>query len=235
MNTNYRFFFFLIISSFILFFFCSHLIGDLGFDAPLLSSDELAYLQVTGSENPNPLPPAYSSDYVNSHSHEPLIASLPEFESFIPTVHSGEDEVTGVYVPGVMALQVLPQAPGSSAVTGVPGAVTRYNFAHQLGSIGLLAHNYLSGKQFSQLSPGMEVRIVYGTGSVETFEVSQIHRFQATDSDNFSSPFIELDTGVQWMPKQVFNAMYRGGRVTFQTCIADDSTLTWGIVFVIAE
>ena len=73
------------------------------------------------------------------------------------------------------------------------GEATQFAMASQFGSVGLLAHNILSGKFFSELTIGQEVRLVYGDGKVEYFIVAEICAFRHWNLKASSSSFRNLD------------------------------------------
>jgi hypothetical protein len=165
-------------------------------------------------------------------------AALPGFDKFVKTVANGKSGlVRGVYVPDVLALRVAQQPAGSPAfVSNTAGVATQFQMAAQHGVIGLLSHNYAGGAQFSGLSAGDEVRIVYGDGRVKIYNVSAVFQYQALEPGNPRGDLIDLSTGARVTAGDVFAAMYSGGdRVTFQTCIAKDGNLSWGRLFVVAE
>ena len=116
---------------------------------------------------------------------------LPDFTVFSQAVQNGKaDSLRGVYVPNVMALPIVQQPSGNAGyVSNNDGQATQFAMASQFGNIGLLAHNYLSGKSFSHLAVGQEVRLVYGDGRVEYFIVTEILQYQAMQP---TSPWIWL-------------------------------------------
>ncbi|HXQ36074.1 MAG TPA: hypothetical protein VN843_18810, partial [Anaerolineales bacterium] len=142
----------------------------------------------------------------------------------------------GVYVPNVLALPVVQQPAGDSGyVSGRDDEATQFAMASQYGNIGLLAHNYLSGRLFSRLGIGEEVRLVYGDGKVEYFVVTEVLQYQALDPDSQWSSFRNLDDYDILSTEQMFTRAYAGDRhVTFQTCIAENGNSSWGRLFVIA-
>jgi hypothetical protein len=163
--------------------------------------------------------------------------SLLSFTEFNQSVQNGEaDVLRGVYVPEVLALPVIQQpADKPYYVSNRDGQVTQFSIASQYGNTGLLAHNTLSGKLFSQLAIGQEVRLVYGDGRVEYFVIAQILRFQALQPESVSSSFRNLDRNETLTAGQMFNRAYLGeSRAVFQTCIAAEGNPSWGRLFVIA-
>jgi hypothetical protein len=164
-------------------------------------------------------------------------ATLPDFAEFSKTVQNSEANVLrGVYVPNVLALSVSQQPAGKAGyVSNKVGEVTQFGMAAKFGVVGLLAHNHLSGSDFSQLAVGQEVRLVYGNGTVEYFVITQILQYQALEPTSQYSSFRDLSNNEMLTAEQMFNKVYRGERhVTFQTCIAGAGSLSWGRLFVIA-
>ena len=175
-----------------------------------------------------------------SHFFNPisaLAASLPSFLDFSKSVQNGDANVLrGVYASNVMALPVVQQPSGSAGyVSNNDGEITQFRMATQFGNIGLLAHNHLSGKSFSQLTVGQEIRLVYGDGHVEYFIVTEVLRYQALQPTSPYSSFKNLDKEETLSAEDMFKRVYFGDRhVTFQTCIEKDGELSWGRLFVIA-
>ena len=163
--------------------------------------------------------------------------SVPNFTEFSQVVRNGKSNLLGgVYVPNVLALPVVQQPAGNSGyVSNNDGQVTQFDMASRYGNIGLLAHNYLSGKEFSKLAIGQEVRLVYGDGKVEYFVVKEILKYQALQPNSPWSSFRDLKDDTVLTAEQMFNRVYAGERhVTFQTCIYAEGISSWGRLFVVA-
>jgi len=163
--------------------------------------------------------------------------TLPHFADFSKSVQTGESDVLrGVYVPNVLALPVIQQPANSPYyVSSYDDEITQFSIASQYGNIGLLAHNNLSGRFFSQLMVGQEVRLVYGDGRVEYFVIRQVLRFQALQPESVSSSFRNLDRNETLTAGQMFNRAYVGeSRAVFQTCIEAKGNASWGRLFVVA-
>lgn len=128
-------------------------------------------------------------------------------------------------------------AENTNYVSNNNGEVTQFASANQYGNIGLLAHNYLSGKSFSEIRMGQEIHLVYSDGRVEDFIVTEILRYKALDPKSPYSSFQNLSDGNEILTVgQMFDRAYQGGRhVTFQTCIAAEGNSSWGRLFVIAS
>src|SRR5688500_18530280 len=119
---------------------------------------------------------------------------LPDFTVFSQAVQNGKaDSLRGVYVSNVLALPVVQQPSGNAGhVSSNDGQATQFAMASQFGSVGLLAHNYLSGKSFSQIAVGQEVRLVYGDGRVEYFIVAEVLQYQALQPNSPWSSFRKI-------------------------------------------
>jgi hypothetical protein len=163
--------------------------------------------------------------------------NLPTFTDFSRTVQNGKSsDLRGVYVSDVLALPVV-QQPSNNAgyVSNNNGEATQFAMASQFGNIGLLAHNHLSGKSFSQLTIGQEVRLVYGDGKIETYIVIEVLKYQAMQPNSPYSEFRNINDNKTLTAEQMFKRVYFGDKhVTFQTCIEKDGALSWGRLFVIA-
>jgi hypothetical protein len=163
--------------------------------------------------------------------------AFPNFAEFKETVQNQEaNALRGVYVPDILALPITQQPAGNAGyVSNKAGEVTQFSMATQFGNIGLLAHNHLSGNDFSNLAIGQEVRLVYGNGTVEYFEITQVLKFEALEPNNPYSSFRDLSNDEFLTAQQLFKKVYGGERhVTFQTCIANAESQSWGRLFVLA-
>jgi hypothetical protein len=108
--------------------------------------------------------------------------------------------------------------------------------ASEFGNVGLLAHRDFSGQYFFELMPGMMIQLIYGDGHIETFQVTQVYQYQATEPYSVYSDFIDLATLEYLTASALFTKVYMGSRhVTFQTCISQNGNSSWGRLFVIAE
>jgi hypothetical protein len=113
--------------------------------------------------------------------------------------------------------------------------VTQFSLATKYGSQGFLAHNYLAGASFSNLIVGSIITITYADGHSQSYQVQTIRQFQATSPNSATSSFIDLVTGEKLSAKQLFLQTYGiKDNLVFQTCVAKDTELSWGRLFVIA-
>jgi hypothetical protein len=164
--------------------------------------------------------------------------ALPAFSEFSKAVQNNQAGVLrGVYISDVLALPIVQQPAGNAGyVSPNDGEITQFGMAAQFGNVGLLAHNNLSGRLFSKLAVGQEVRLVYGDGKVEYFVIKQISKYQALQPTSPYSSFRDLTNNENLTAEQLFNKVYRGDRhVTFQTCIEANGSLSWGRLFVVAQ
>jgi hypothetical protein len=163
--------------------------------------------------------------------------ALPDFAEFSKAVQNNQAGVLrGVYVSDVLALPIVQQPVGNAGyVSFNDGEITQFGMATQFGNVGLLAHNNLSGRLFSKLAVGQEVRLIYGNGQVEYFVITQVLQYQALQPTSPYSNFRDLTNNENLTAEQLFNRVYRGDRhVTFQTCIEANGSLSWGRLFVVA-
>jgi hypothetical protein len=136
-----------------------------------------------------------------------------------------------------MALPVVQQPDGNSGfVSKNPAVATQFGMAAQYGNIGLLAHNTLAGKSFSNINRGDRIVLVYGDGRIESFVADSIQRYQALDPLNPSSQFKDIETQISYTAEELFNNVYRGEyHITLQTCIDANGNSSWGRLFIVAR
>lgn len=160
---------------------------------------------------------------------------LPEnFQGFVDSVENGNArEVRGVYVSGVFALPVIQQPDNDPIfVSSEWDEVTEFRNARRNGVTGLLAHNFLSGKDFYDIEVGQDLWIVLGNGELRRYRVSTIDQYQKITPESVQSELVDLGSGKRLTTAQVFNRHYSGGdKVTLQTCLEKDGLLNWGLSF----
>ena len=158
-------------------------------------------------------------------------------ESFISSVQNGNSsEIVGIFSEGNLAFEVGGQPSGNAGyVTSNSSEVTRFGLASQYGSKGFLAHNYLAGASFFNLSNGDIITVVYGDGSTQDFRIQAVRRFQALQPNSTQSNFVDLSNGDNLSASELFYDIYNSDNpVVLQTCIANEGISTWGRLFVIA-
>jgi hypothetical protein len=160
-------------------------------------------------------------------------------EKFVAAVATdGSQAVAGLFVSAEFAMPVRQQPAGKPGYVALTDDVlTQFGLANQHGTIGLLAHNDLAGARFFDLSIGQNIYIALGDGTVQEFQVTEIHRFQAKQPNSPFSKFLDLDQAkAELSVEALFYQIYQGkDQVVFQTCIAKDGIPTWGRLFVIAN
>ena len=164
--------------------------------------------------------------------------ALPELPTFAQSVENGRsNELRGVYIEGIFELKVIQQPDNNPTyVAPVDNVITQFGPASQLGNVGLLAHERLSGSLFSMLAPGQVVRLIYGDGRIDSFLIVHIYRYQAISPLSPTSDFQNLDKNEYLTASQLFMKIYGGPRhLTFQTCTVVNGNPAGGRVFVVAE
>lgn len=165
-----------------------------------------------------------------------MAANTTSLETFTASLKKTDaSQLVGVFVKNVMAVTVVQQS-SASYVSSKSGTVTQFGMASQYGSIGLLAHNYLTGGSFSKLGSGTEIVLVYGDGSTKTYKVNSIKKYQALSPNDPYSNFINLDSPDTTISStDVFNQTYGSGGLVLQTCISKNGNSSWGRLFIIAS
>lgn len=141
-----------------------------------------------------------------------------------------------VSVAGLFSLPIMQQPEDNPIyVANKSNILTQFQKATQNGVTGLLAHNFLSGKEFSKLKIGQEISVTYADHIVRNYRVSSIYHYQKKDPGDLFSDLIDLHGGKEFSTNEVFNQFYRGRHhVTLQTCLEEDGRLDWGLLFVVA-
>ena len=159
-------------------------------------------------------------------------------DSFISSVSNGKaSQVTGLYAEDILAYSVRRQPDGNLGyVSEAADEVTQFGLAAQYGTTAFLAHNYLAGASFSELTVGQYITLVYGDGSTAAFRIDAIRRYQALSPDSTQSRFVDLKSGEELSASALFYSVYTNdGAVVLQTCIANEGISTWGRLFVQAS
>jgi hypothetical protein len=164
---------------------------------------------------------------------------LPNQESKLDLVKAERaDVLRELYIDNLITLQIVQQPAGNSNfVTQSSNSVTEFKTASIYGTVGLLAHNYLAGQYFSQISPGQEIVLVYEDNSTRSFVVTDIQRYQALVPNSPSSDFTDIITRETFTASQLFKKVYKNqtGNLVLQTCIDAYQNPSWGRLFIIAE
>jgi hypothetical protein len=160
--------------------------------------------------------------------------SPPELLALATEVYNGDSNtVRGVYIENVIALPVIQQPAGEVGfVSDNSGEITEFQSARKNNVIGLLAHNYLSGSLFYQISPGDIVFVIFGNGTIRRYQVEGHYYFERLDRSNLRSHFVDLSNGATLTSDMVFDRFYKGNhQLTFQTCLARNGISNWGLQF----
>ncbi len=158
-------------------------------------------------------------------------------DRFAASLSNGKpNQVAGLFVENLLAYPVGSQPAGNAAyVTSKPNEVTKFGLAANYGSQAFLAHNYLAGAAFFELSVGQTVTLVQGDGSTHEYRIESIRRFQALSPDSTQSRFVDLDNGKELSAASLFAQVYNSNNpVVLQTCIENNGISTWGRMFIIA-
>lgn len=164
-------------------------------------------------------------------------SALPHFTDSRAANPRGEANLLSrVRVENVLDLPVVQQPLDEPYyVSDRNGEATQFAMVSRYGSTGLLAHNTLSGKSFAQLAVGQEAQLFYQDGRVESFVITQVLRFQALQPESVSSSFRNLDRHETLSAGELFDRIYKAEhRLVLQTCIAEQGSLSWGRLFVVA-
>ena len=165
-------------------------------------------------------------------ARRPIHASSAKITYLIPA-----SKLDHVSIGDSLVFPIVQQPSGEpNYVSKNNGEVTQFSAAAQYGNIGLLAHNYLSGKDFSRFVLGEKVSLEYDEGNVEKFVITEILRYQALEPENPYGNFRNLDNPQEVLSAtEMFERAYAGKyHVTFQTCIKAHGDASWGRLFILA-
>jgi len=214
---------------------------------PRLLRTQTAIVQILPPTSITPAAPRASARVFSaSHSAQAADAShvsarLPEEvgKFAAPYLNGKPEEAVAVAVEGRFSLPVVQQPKDQPAfVSSERDVITQFSLPRQYGTTGLLAHNFLSGKLFSEIQIGDVVSVVYGDGSAAYFQVDRIESYQALSPNSPYSQFIDLNSpnGGLMTSASLFNRIYtHPDRVVFQTCIAYNGEPSWGRLFISAS
>jgi hypothetical protein len=189
-----------------------------------------------GQSISSPFMPVTGADFDTPTSANP--ANAQTLTEFAASVNNKTSMLTGIYASSTMAFPVVQQPSDNPGyVSTTDGVVTEFAFASQYGSTGILAHNYLAGKDFTSIQNGQHIALVFGNGKVEYYKVTSVLSFQALQPYSPYSNFVDLaDTNRQISATQLFMETYGvANRLVLQTCIDANGIDSWGRLFIIAE
>ena len=167
-------------------------------------------------------------------------AQPSQLDNFTAGVINGQaGTVVGVFAQDLFALPVVQQPEGqANYVSTEDRRVTQFAPPKAYGTIGLLAHNYLSGKLFFHLSENQELVIVYGDGQKQVYRISHVQRFQALEPSSAYSNFVDVNDPAQAKISagDLFSRVYaQPNQLVLQTCIEANGDYSWGRLFITAE
>jgi hypothetical protein len=155
------------------------------------------------------------------------------------TTSKNSNQVVGVYQQNVLTAPVVQQPSNLPGFVSTDAdKVTQFRMANQFGVTALLAHNYLVGKNFSKITPGSLLTVVYGDGKTALFLVEEVREYQALSPNSPYSNFKYLadKSNKTISANDLFYDIYtQKGRLVLQTCIEKDGELSWGRLFIIAS
>jgi hypothetical protein len=148
-----------------------------------------------------------------------------------------QTSVNAIFLGKDHILHVVEQPAGKPEyVSEMTGTVTNFQLAAQHGNIGLIAHNYLGGRYFSELQIGDRVFTMNGYKGSQAYRVTRILHFRALNPRSPHSDFIDLESGARRSANDVFRQIYTGSHhLVLQTCIERGANKEWGRLFIIAE
>jgi hypothetical protein len=133
---------------------------------------------------------------------------------FIPLLIVPDIVPVSVYVDDVLSYPIVQQPADSPLwVSDNPHFITQFGLPTHFDVIGLLAHDYLAGKDFFELEIGQVAEIKFSDGHIKIFVISSI------SYESAGQP-----------PSDIFEKYYmRAGTLVFQTCKDN------GYLFVVAD
>ena len=145
--------------------------------------------------------------------------------------------MSSIYLEGIKFLRIEQQPHGRyNHVSARDNVLTNFQMASRYGNMGLLAHNYLAGKYFSQLKLGDHVYLMDGKGKARKYRVDLIQKFRAVRPRDPRSSFEDLQDNEMYTAAEVFRRVYMGSHhVVLQTCIAQGDVQEWGRLFLICK
>jgi len=156
------------------------------------------------------------------------------------TALSSKPQLTAIRKIGLKPgkeFEIVDQPKGRPAyVSEKKEALTSFQLPIKYGNYGFIAHNYLAGKEFSQLKIGDFITAVDAQGNKKKYRITRIEKFQALNPKNPRSKFVDLTTNQTLTADEVFKRVYTGDhRLVLQTCISRDGNHEWGRMFIIAR
>ena len=183
-------------------------------------------------------PIAYVPDGEQAEIPVSAVDSNTDLQKFTEAVFNGQsDTIRGIYADNLMEYPVVQQPSGQAGyVSEQQDVVTEFAMARKYGVTGILAHNFLAGQSFFDLEKNDLIQVVFGDGTTQAYQITEILHYQALSPNSPTSSFTDLDNGETLSASQLFKKVYMGsGHLTLQTCIQVGSEDSWGRLFLIAE
>jgi hypothetical protein len=189
----------------------------------------------------------YDSVFVSSSAASIILEAAPanrtnfsQVEKFAaPLLNGISEDVVGVFLPGLFALPVMQQPKDQPAyVSSANDLLTQFSLPKQYNTVGLLAHNYLSGSLFYDIDFDQTVVVINGDGSTQQYRIERIERFQALNPTSPYSSFVDQadPSGKVLTSAELFSRIYTvKNKLIFQTCIDAEGDPSWGRIFIIAK
>lgn len=154
----------------------------------------------------------------------------------VSLVNDQPDTVVGLYVDNLITMRVIQQPLGKSGfVSSVNGIGTEFGMVKPYHNIGILAHNFSSGKLFTKLNLEEVIYIIYGDGRSDKYIVTSIVQYQALSPSSVSSKFKDLESKTVITASELFSKVYTKNDLVLQTCISKNGEASWGRLFVTAK
>jgi len=182
----------------------------------------------------NPFVPVTGSGIDAATAEEDTLPTLVSFVEELDT--DDEGTLAGIYIEDKMAFPVVQQPSDKPAyVSTMDDVVTEFAMARKYNAVGLLAHNYLAGADFSNIVVNDYLVAVYSDGSTQYYQVYDIQSYQALSPYDPYSNFLDLETNATLTSTELFLQTYGLGNVmVLQTCIKANDEPSWGRLFVMA-
>lgn len=162
------------------------------------------------------------------------VRSLLPYTLAVQRSGSQDQKVSQVSVRNHFSFVVVEQpANDPGYVSSQENTLTLFRLAERFGSTGLLAHNYLAGSAFLDLTVGDKIDLAYDDGQSRSYWIFSIRKFQAVTPTSPYSAFIDLENGKQYLASELFLEIY--GQVNIlilQTCLDNQGVESWGRIFL---
>ncbi|HUN22984.1 MAG TPA: hypothetical protein PK299_07650 [Anaerolineales bacterium] len=159
--------------------------------------------------------------------------------SFVEDAKIGSPELTGLYIEDLLSMPIIQQENQQpNWVSGSFNTVTQYYYASLTNTIGILAHNYLAGAYFYEITENQTISIVDGLGNIQSFRVVELKRYQALSPNSPETNLMDLETGEVFEAYEIYIKYYVSQpgetKLVLQTCIENNGNGSWGRYFVVA-